>query len=123
MREVADGDLSRSVSATSLIQRHQWVQGPLPLAEVQDWAAKRTNEPPGGVRGNAPAPPANACDARTGLLDGAACSHSIFSRDDKGPGAMAVPTRKTSPSRRGMRRSHQALPNETFNECGNCGEL
>lgn len=36
---------------------------------------------------------------------------------------MAVPKRKTSPSRRGMRRSHQALRSEAFAECGNCGEL
>jgi large subunit ribosomal protein L32 len=36
---------------------------------------------------------------------------------------MAVPKRKTSPSRRGMRRSHQAVQSETFAECGNCGEL
>ena len=36
---------------------------------------------------------------------------------------MAVPKRKTSPSRRGMRRSHQALPHEAHAECGNCGEL
>ncbi|MCQ8279385.1 50S ribosomal protein L32 [Acetobacteraceae bacterium KSS8] len=36
---------------------------------------------------------------------------------------MAVPKRKTSPSRRGMRRSHEALPREAHNECGNCGEL
>ncbi|GAN60721.1 MULTISPECIES: 50S ribosomal protein L32 [Acetobacter] len=36
---------------------------------------------------------------------------------------MAVPKRKTSPSRRGMRRSHQALTAEAFAECSNCGEL
>jgi large subunit ribosomal protein L32 len=36
---------------------------------------------------------------------------------------MAVPKRKTSPSRRGMRRSHQALGQEAHNECANCGEL
>ncbi|WP_419729192.1 50S ribosomal protein L32 [Lichenicola sp.] len=36
---------------------------------------------------------------------------------------MAVPKRKTSPSRAGMRRSHQALPVEAHNECSNCGEL
>ncbi len=36
---------------------------------------------------------------------------------------MAVPKRKTSPSRRGMRRSHQALSVPSFAECGNCGEL
>jgi large subunit ribosomal protein L32 len=36
---------------------------------------------------------------------------------------MAVPKRKTSPSRRGMRRAHQALPHEAHVECPNCGEL
>ncbi|WP_374283529.1 50S ribosomal protein L32 [Novosphingobium sp.] len=36
---------------------------------------------------------------------------------------MAVPKRKTSPSRRGMRRSHDALKVEAFHECPNCGEL
>lgn len=36
---------------------------------------------------------------------------------------MAVPKKKVSPSRRGMRRSHQALSREAFNECPNCGEL
>jgi large subunit ribosomal protein L32 len=36
---------------------------------------------------------------------------------------MAVPKRKTSPSRRGMRRSHEALPHEAHAECPNCGEL
>ncbi len=36
---------------------------------------------------------------------------------------MAVPKRKTSPSRRGMRRSHQALTAEAHIECANCGEL
>jgi large subunit ribosomal protein L32 len=36
---------------------------------------------------------------------------------------MAVPKRKTSPSRRGMRRSHEALRSEAFAECSNCGEL
>ena len=36
---------------------------------------------------------------------------------------MAVPKRKTSPSRRGMRRAHQALPTEAHAECPNCGEL
>lgn len=35
---------------------------------------------------------------------------------------MAVPKRKTSPSRRGMRRSHEALVVEAFAECKNCGE-
>jgi large subunit ribosomal protein L32 len=36
---------------------------------------------------------------------------------------MAVPKRKTSPSRAGMRRSHLALRAEAHAECGNCGEL
>ena len=36
---------------------------------------------------------------------------------------MAVPKRKTSPSRRGMRRSHHAIQSESFAEGGNCGEL
>lgn len=36
---------------------------------------------------------------------------------------MAVPKRKTTPSRRNMRRSHHALQPETFQECTNCGEL
>ncbi len=36
---------------------------------------------------------------------------------------MAVPKKKTSKSRRNMRRSHHALPTAAFNECPNCGEL
>ena len=36
---------------------------------------------------------------------------------------MAVPKKKTSPSRRGMRRSHHALPSSAHHECANCGEL
>ncbi len=36
---------------------------------------------------------------------------------------MAVPKKKTSPSRRGMRRSHHALSREAHAECSNCGEL
>ncbi|WOE74709.1 50S ribosomal protein L32 [Alterisphingorhabdus coralli] len=36
---------------------------------------------------------------------------------------MAVPKRKTTPSKRGMRRSHDALKAEAFQECPNCGEL
>lgn len=36
---------------------------------------------------------------------------------------MAVPKRKKSPSRRNMRRSHDALAPNTFAECKNCGEL
>ena len=36
---------------------------------------------------------------------------------------MAVPKRKTSPSRAGMRRSHHALHAQAYAECGNCGEM
>ena len=36
---------------------------------------------------------------------------------------MAVPKKKVSPSRRGMRRSHMALTKEVHVECSNCGEL
>jgi large subunit ribosomal protein L32 len=36
---------------------------------------------------------------------------------------MAVPKRKTSPSRRNMRRSHHALSKSVYHECANCGEL
>ncbi|MBS1101841.1 50S ribosomal protein L32 [Gluconobacter sp. Dm-62] len=36
---------------------------------------------------------------------------------------MAVPKRKTTPSRRGMRRSHDALTVEAHAECSNCGEM
>ena len=36
---------------------------------------------------------------------------------------MAVPKRKTTPSRRGMRRAHDALRPSTPNDCPNCGEL
>lgn len=36
---------------------------------------------------------------------------------------MAVPKRKTSPSRRGMRRGHDSLQAASFHECANCGEL
>ena len=36
---------------------------------------------------------------------------------------MAVPKRKTSPSRRNMRRSHHALQPAAYAECPNCGEL
>jgi large subunit ribosomal protein L32 len=37
--------------------------------------------------------------------------------------AMAVPKRKTSPSKRNMRRSHHALTPVAGSECSNCGEL
>ena len=36
---------------------------------------------------------------------------------------MAVPKRKTTPSRRGMRRSHHALNKSSTMECDNRGEL
>tara|TARA_B100000287_G_C20179941_1_gene601771 strand:+ start:42 stop:254 length:213 start_codon:yes stop_codon:yes gene_type:complete len=36
---------------------------------------------------------------------------------------MAVPKRKTTPSRRGNRRSHHALSLANLVECSNCGEL
>lgn len=36
---------------------------------------------------------------------------------------MAVPQNKVSPSRRNMRRSHDALSGANPNECPNCGEL
>lgn len=36
---------------------------------------------------------------------------------------MAVPKRKTSPSKRNMRRSHDSLKAVNFQECTNCGEL
>ena len=36
---------------------------------------------------------------------------------------MAVPKRKTSPSKKGMRRSHHALKPDAYQECPNCGEL
>jgi large subunit ribosomal protein L32 len=36
---------------------------------------------------------------------------------------MAVPKKKTSKSRRNMRRAHDALPTSSYAECSNCGEL
>lgn len=36
---------------------------------------------------------------------------------------MAVPKKKTSKSRRDMRRSHHALGANSYAECSNCGEL
>lgn len=36
---------------------------------------------------------------------------------------MAVPKRKTSPSKMGMRRSHNGLKANKSLECPNCGEL
>ena len=34
---------------------------------------------------------------------------------------MAVPKKKTSPSRQGMRRSHHALQHPAVSSCQNCG--
>lgn len=36
---------------------------------------------------------------------------------------MATPKKKTSKSRRDMRRSHDALAASSYMECPNCGEL
>lgn len=36
---------------------------------------------------------------------------------------MAVPKSKISRSRRGQRRSHDALKKATYVECANCGEM
>lgn len=36
---------------------------------------------------------------------------------------MAVPKKKTSKSRRDMRRAHHALPQASYVECPSCGEL
>jgi large subunit ribosomal protein L32 len=36
---------------------------------------------------------------------------------------MAVPKKKTSKSRRNMRRAHHALEAVSYAECSNCGEL
>jgi len=36
---------------------------------------------------------------------------------------MAVPKRKTSRSRRNMRRSHDAIGTSAMSECPNCGEM
>ncbi|MEJ0067452.1 MAG: 50S ribosomal protein L32 [Pseudomonadota bacterium] len=36
---------------------------------------------------------------------------------------MAVPKKKTSKSRRNMRRSHDGLQGSAYAECPNCGEL
>lgn len=75
------------------------------------------------------------CDSAAALLDGAARVYvqswileclALFAGQaslEKGHRPMAVPKRKTSPSRAGMRRSHQALPHEAHAECKNCGEL
>ncbi|NKD46138.1 50S ribosomal protein L32 [Haematospirillum jordaniae] len=36
---------------------------------------------------------------------------------------MAVPKKKTSKSRRNMRRSHDSVSAGAHNECSNCGEM
>jgi large subunit ribosomal protein L32 len=36
---------------------------------------------------------------------------------------MAVPKKKTSKSRRNMRRAHHALPAQAHIDCPNCGEV
>ncbi len=36
---------------------------------------------------------------------------------------MAVPKRKVTPSKRGMRRSHDRVATPAYAECDNCGEL
>lgn len=36
---------------------------------------------------------------------------------------MATPKKKTSKSRRNMRRAHDALGSNSYMECPNCGEL
>lgn len=36
---------------------------------------------------------------------------------------MAVPKKKTSQSRRNMRRSHHHLAPASYTECSNCGEM
>lgn len=36
---------------------------------------------------------------------------------------MAVPKKKTSNSRRNMRRAHDALKSSAYEECASCGEL
>ena len=36
---------------------------------------------------------------------------------------MAVPKKKTTKSRRNMRRAHDALTASAYGECPNCGEL
>lgn len=36
---------------------------------------------------------------------------------------MATPKKKTSKSRRDMRRSHDALKSNPMTECSNCGEM
>jgi large subunit ribosomal protein L32 len=65
--------------------------------------------------------PAAAAGTPTGTLLRSGADRRIFI-DFKGA-SMAVPKRKTSPSKRNMRRSHHALTPTKFQECPNCGEL
>jgi large subunit ribosomal protein L32 len=65
----------------------------------------------------------NNGDDLRGAVRSATSRPPSFSSFFKAYPAMAVPKRKTSPSRAGMRRSHQALRAESHAECGNCGEL
>jgi large subunit ribosomal protein L32 len=46
-----------------------------------------------------------------------------FTRPIFNEGVMAVPKRKVSPSRQGMRRAHHALKATGTAECSNCGEV
>jgi large subunit ribosomal protein L32 len=48
---------------------------------------------------------------------------AIYTDQAQGFAEMAVPKRKTTPSKRGMRRSHDSLTVASFQECPNCGEL
>jgi len=57
-----------------------------------------------------------------GRGDQMVCGPHTFEHTNTGA-EMAVPKRKTSPSKRNMRRSHDALSVEAFQECPNCGEL
>jgi large subunit ribosomal protein L32 len=62
--------------------------------------------------------PVVPCDGRD--KSGQPIRDTLFENAGK---IMAVPKRKTSPSKRGMRRSHDSLKVEAFQECPNCGEL
>jgi large subunit ribosomal protein L32 len=60
----------------------------------------------------------------TGLLSrGGSCIDARSFRAETRSHAMAVPKRKTSPSRRNMRRSHHALKPNTYVEDTDTGEL
>ena len=52
------------------------------------------------------------------------CNECIYFVNKQSKGKiMAVPKRKTTPSKRNMRRSHLGLSAKNFVECPNCGEL